>query len=46
MLNEGAAVNQWIADQAGSKIAPAYGTSGRYLVQNFLNYTASEVHAR
>jgi glutathione S-transferase len=43
-LNEGAAVLQWIADQAPGKVAPQNGTSGRYLVQNTLNYIASEVH--
>ena len=44
LLNEGAAVLQWIADQAGpaSGLAPAYGTSGRYLLQNKLNYIATE----
>lgn len=44
VLNEGAAVLQFIADQAPGKIAPENGTSGRYLVQNALNYIASEVH--
>jgi glutathione S-transferase len=44
ILNEGAAVLQWIADQAPGKVAPDNGTSGRYLVQNTLNYIASEVH--
>jgi len=46
VLNEGSAILQWIADQSsGDKsIAPANGTSARYLVQNALNYVASEVH--
>ena len=46
VLNEGAAL-QWIADHAneGSHLAPANGTSGRYVLQNTLNYLASEVHA-
>ncbi len=35
---------QWIADQAPGKVAPENGTTGRYLVQNALNYIASEVH--
>ena len=30
--------------QNPGSIAPANGTSGRYLVQNALNYVASEVH--
>jgi glutathione S-transferase len=39
-------VLQYIADLAPeSGLAPAYGTSGRYLVQNSLNYLASELHA-
>lgn len=45
VLNEGAAVLQYIADQAPGTIAAPYGTSERYLVQNVLNYLASEVHA-
>ncbi len=47
LLNEGAAVLQYIADKApaSSGLAPANGTSGRYLVQNSLNYIASELHA-
>ena len=44
VLNEGAAVLQWIADQAPGKVAPQNGSSARYLVQNALNYIASEVH--
>lgn len=45
ILNEGAAVLQYIADQAPGTVAPENGANGRYLVQNMLNYTASEVHA-
>ena len=45
ILNEGAAVLQFIADQAPGTVAPENGSNGRYLVQNMLNYTASEVHA-
>jgi len=46
LLNEGAAILQWIADQnPKSGLAPANGTTGRYVVQNHLNYIASEVHA-
>jgi glutathione S-transferase len=47
LLNEGAATLQWIADHAaaGSNLAPANGTSGRYLLINTMNYLASEVHA-
>lgn len=44
MLNEGAAVLQYIADQNPGSVAPQFGTSERYLVQNALNYIASEVH--
>eukprot|EP00599_Poterioochromonas_sp_BG-1_P009409 CAMPEP_0173152726 /NCGR_PEP_ID=MMETSP1105-20130129/12416_1 /TAXON_ID=2985 /ORGANISM="Ochromonas sp., Strain BG-1" /LENGTH=206 /DNA_ID=CAMNT_0014068485 /DNA_START=68 /DNA_END=688 /DNA_ORIENTATION=+ len=44
LLNEGSAVLQWIADQAPNTVAPANGTTERYLVQNALNYIASEVH--
>lgn len=44
VLNEGAAVLQWIADQAPGKVAPANGSVERYQVQNALNYIASEVH--
>lgn len=34
-----------ICIQAPGKIAPVYGSTERYLVQQFLNYTASEVHS-
>eukprot|EP01035_Chromulina_nebulosa_P018709 gene18709-24468_t len=44
VLNEGAAVLQWIADQAPGTIAAPYGTSERYLDQQALNYVGSEVH--
>lgn len=44
VLNEGASVLQWIADQAPGKVAPENGTFERYEVQNVLNYIASEVH--
>lgn len=44
VLNEGAAVLQWIADQAPGKIAPVNGSTGRYLVINALNYVATELH--
>lgn len=47
LLNEGAAVLQWIADHsaADSGLAPANGTNQRYVLQNHLNYLASELHA-
>jgi glutathione S-transferase len=46
VLNEGAATLQWLADQnAGAKLAPANGTTARYVLINTLNYLASEVHA-
>lgn len=45
LLNEGAATLQYIADQApASGLAPAAGTSARYLLINALNFLASEVH--
>jgi glutathione S-transferase len=45
-LNEGAAVLQYIADQAPeSGLAPKWGTVERYQLINLLNYVASEVHA-
>ena len=44
VLNEGAAVLQWIADQNPGSVAAANGTTDRLLVQQALNYTASEVH--
>jgi glutathione S-transferase len=46
ILNEGAATLQWIADQAPeSKLAPANGTTARYVLINTLSYLATEVHA-
>jgi len=47
LLNEGAATLQWIADHsaAGSDLAPANGTTARYVLINTLNYLASELHA-
>ena len=46
VLNEGSAVLQWIADQnPASKLAPAAGTTERYLLQNTLNYISSEFQA-
>jgi len=45
LLNEGAAVLQYIADKApDSKLAPANGTFERYALQNIFNYIGSEVH--
>eukprot|EP01032_Pedospumella_encystans_P008187 gene8187-9746_t len=44
VLNEGAAVLQYIADLAPGKIAATNGSKERYLTQNALNYLASEVH--
>jgi glutathione S-transferase len=45
VLTEGAAIQQYIADQApGKKLAPAAGTLERYRLQEQLNYIASEVH--
>ena len=44
VLNEGAAVLQYIADQAPGTLAPRNGEVGRYLVQQSLNHTASEIH--
>jgi glutathione S-transferase len=44
VLNEGSAVLQYIADQAPGVLAPRNGEIGRYLVQQSLNHTASEVH--
>mmetsp|Transcript_19205 Transcript_19205/g.17423 ORF Transcript_19205/g.17423 Transcript_19205/m.17423 type:complete len:207 (-) Transcript_19205:80-700(-) len=44
VLNEGAAVLQWTADQAPGTIAAQYGTNERYLIQQAVNYVGSEVH--
>eukprot|EP01032_Pedospumella_encystans_P008190 gene8190-9749_t len=43
VLNEGSAVLQYIADQAPGTVAPENGTTQRYILQNVLNYLASEV---
>jgi len=49
ILNENAAVLQWIGDHATGitqmRICPPNGTYDRYLLQNCLNYVCSEVHA-
>lgn len=45
VLNENAAVLQYIADLGPEgKVAPVYGSTERYQVQNTLNYIASEIH--
>ncbi|MFC3531412.1 glutathione transferase GstA [Vogesella facilis] len=45
LLTEGAAIVQYIADQAPErKLAPANGTLARYRLQEALNYIATEVH--
>lgn len=44
-LSEAAAILQYIADQAPAKnLAPANGTMGRYRLQEWLNFTSSEIH--
>jgi glutathione S-transferase len=44
-LTEGPAILQYIADHApGANLAPAYGTMGRYRVQEWLNFITSELH--
>eukprot|EP01032_Pedospumella_encystans_P010206 gene10206-11945_t len=43
VLNEGSAVLQYIADQAPGTVASENGTTQRYILQNVLNYLASEV---
>lgn len=45
VLNENAAVLQWIADQKPGTAAPAPLTPARYAVVNALSYVGSEVHA-
>lgn len=45
VLNENAAILQYIADQAPGVIAPANGTLERAVLQNVLSYLSSEVHA-
>lgn len=44
VLNENAAVLQYIADQSPGSIAPANGTQARAVLQNALSYISSEVH--
>lgn len=45
VLTEGSAIVQYIADQKpATKLAPAAGTLGRYRLQEWLNYIASEIH--
>ncbi|AUH53133.1 glutathione transferase GstA [Chromobacterium sp. ATCC 53434] len=45
LLTEGAAILQYIADQAPAKrLAPANGTLERYRLQEWLNFIATEVH--
>jgi glutathione S-transferase len=44
-LTEGPAIVQYIADQAPtSQLAPAAGTMARYRLQEWLNFTTSELH--
>ena len=44
-LSEGAAIVQYIADQApNSHLAPANGTMARYRLQEWLNFITSEIH--
>lgn len=46
LLNEGAACLQYIADLApGSGLAPAAGTTERYVLQNVLSFLGTELHA-
>lgn len=44
VLTEGPAIVQYIADKAGSKLVPANGSLDRYKLQEWLNFTTSEVH--
>ena len=45
LLTEGAAIVQYLADQAPEKkLAPANGTLARYQLQSWLNFIASELH--
>lgn len=45
ILNENTAILQYIADHAASGVlAPAHGTTGRYVLQNVLSYVSTEVH--
>jgi glutathione S-transferase len=44
-LTEGPAIVQYIADQVPAKnLAPANGTMARYRLQEWLNFTTSEIH--
>ncbi|MBS0506268.1 MAG: glutathione transferase GstA [Proteobacteria bacterium] len=44
-LREGPAIVQYLADQAPQKsLAPANGTLGRYRLQEWLNFIATEIH--
>lgn len=44
-LSEGPAIIQYLADQnANSGLAPAAGTMARYRLQEWLNFTTSELH--
>ena len=44
-IREGAAIVQYIADQApDKKLAPANGTRERYELQSWLNFVATEIH--
>jgi glutathione S-transferase len=44
-LAEGAAIVQYVADQApAKKLAPANGTLARYQLQSWLNFIATELH--
>jgi glutathione S-transferase len=44
-LSEGPAILQYIADQVpAKKLAPAAGTMARYRLQEWLNFTTSELH--
>ena len=46
LLNEGSAVLQCIADMAPeSGLAPANGTTARYVLQNTLSFLGTELHA-
>jgi len=45
ILNENSAVLQWIADQnPASMLAPPNGTTGRYVLQNWLSFIGTEIH--
>jgi glutathione S-transferase len=44
-LTEGPVIVQYLADKKpGSALVPAYGTPERYRVQEWLNFTTSELH--